>query len=316
MRNIQRVQTIKVLSPKPKIIKTFARSYTMNMNPLSKKGIEQELIEKNKITEESHQHETTDHNHSCHSDKKKCSHCFQDTTRRLTLFLLQDDRIIDRNNPLLCETPHKAPVPLFDKKPRKSKFVPNTSNPINKVGNMNEMYKRSHDEKKEHIININKELIKELNSEIRTFSKKKKPITTPKPNRSDGFNGFIIRNIEPMTSKNNIEVIERIRLLSPYLATKKANNLKEIPFIFRQMKLNKKKEPKGNIINYERQKINLEDILIMHNSTIRKSVSQFKVKDFQLKKSLKLKNRPLYPAYSRKANDEALTSSVNGIIYI
>ena len=54
----------------------------------------------------------------------------------------------------------------------------------------------------------------------------------------------------------------------------------------------------------------------MHNSTIRKSVSQFKVKDFQLKKSLKLKNRPLYPAYSRKANDEALTSSVNGIIYI
>ena len=38
----------------------------------------------------------------------------------------------------------------------------------------------------------------------------------------------------------------------------------------------------------------------MHNSTVRRSVSQFKVKNYSFRQSLKLKNRPFYSAYKER----------------
>ena len=325
----------KILTPNSKTIKYYGRSLSKAIENIKVSTFDNEFI-KNKITEESNPHESTGNNKdqkTCNSEtennyrfKKKCSHCFQETTRRLTLFLLQDDRVIDRNNPLLCETPHKAPLPFFESKSKskfKSAFQNNSSYPSKKSIIDNIPKEIQH----ENIININKELINNLNNEIASFSKRNCPIS----NKTFQVNFFSKPKRDSSVKKNSFDILEKLRVLSPIVADKKAKNHKRIPFIFKQMKLTKNHISANNTINinnsvnsknnndshYEKQKINLEDILIMHNSTIRKSVSEFKVKNFQLKQSLKLKNRPIYSAFPRRRTDEEIyTSSGNGVLYI
>lgn len=325
----------KLLTPNSKTIKYYDHSLSKGMKNFKVSTFDNEFI-KSKITEESQPNESNGNNQeqrACKSEsvhnypfKKKCSHCFQETTRRLTLFLLQDDRVIDRNNPLLCETPHKAPLPFFESK-SKSKFkntfkidsgCPSKTCIVDNIQN---------ETPHEHIININKELISNLNNEITSFSKR----NNPTPSKTFQVDFFRKPHHDNSAKKNSFEILEKLRVLSPIVAEKKAKNHKKIPFIFKKMKLTKNHISVNNTINinnsvnsknnndshYEKQKINLEDILIMHNSTIRKSVSEFKVKNFQLKRSLKLKNRPIYSAFHRRRTDEDIyTSSTNGVLYI
>ena len=149
------------LTTKPKEFKTYSKRI--------KFASPEKQLQKAKTmysqTEVTHRCE---HSHNSHFHKK-CSHCFQEKTNRLTLFLLQDDRVLDKNNPLICETPHKAPLPLFSKcvnykniKQRPKKIKINNS--------PKELIERTNNERKHHIININKELIKGLNFQMNTFT--------------------------------------------------------------------------------------------------------------------------------------------------
>ena len=58
-------------------------------------------------------------------EKHSHSHCFQETTSRIDLFLMQDDRgsVEEIYNPLLEIISHKAPLPNFNLKKKEKKKV-------------------------------------------------------------------------------------------------------------------------------------------------------------------------------------------------
>ena len=276
------------------------------------------------------------------TSEKKNTRFLQDKSNRLALLLLQDDRASIQQNPLLYSTPVKAPIPRFHKRKTISHSA-NDKQKIKRENELKEITQRSPQEQKEHIININKGLIMELNAQMSTFTNQnmKNPFwyNLYQPNKKNISNKQSLKqmpsisnptNIQANNNSNKIEVIERIKELSPGIIEKKINNQKRIPYLFRRIHSAKMGIPlevrnvykireKQNSMSeyYTKQKINLEEVLIMHNSTIRKSVSEFKVQDFQFKKSLKLKNTPIESAYlnNRKSKEE-LSSAVNGKLYL
>ena len=273
---------------------------------------------------------------------KKHTRFLQDKSNRLKLFLLQDDRTNIQQNPLLYSTPVKAPLPKFHKRKTISQSA-NEKHKLKREKELKEISQRSPQEQKEHIININKELIKELNAQMSTFTNQnmKNPFwyNLYRPNNKKISNKQSLKqmssvfnqtNLIQENNNNKIEVIERIKELSPGIVEKKIINQKRIPYLFRRIQSAKMGIPfetrniykireKQNSMSeyYTKQKINLEEVLIMHNSTIRKSVSEFKVQDFQFKKSLKLKNTPIESAFlNNRKNKEELSSAVNGKLYL
>ena len=319
------------ITPKSKDFKTYSKriKFASLEKPLQKTKTAYSKIEDAHNCEHSH-------NSHCH---KKCARCFQEKTNRLTLFLLQDDRVIDKNNPLICETAHKAPLPLFPKCVNSKNIKPKPKT-IQINNSPKELIERTNKEKQHHIININKELIKGLNFQMNTFTnnklknpcwfscedncfpKHKHPISS-----LTEYNNFSLHIVN-----NKQMVLEKLKQLSPRLADKKIKNQKRIPYLFKRLQSaklgiplkNKNKdypqnnEKQNSVSNYySKQKINLEEVLIMHNSNIRKSVSEFRVKNFQMKRSLKLNNKSIENSYiNKRINRDEWLSAVNGCLYL
>ena len=222
--------------------------------------------------------------------KQSHSHCFQETTNKIDLFLMQDDRgSIEEmhNNPLLEIYTHKEPLPNFNfKKKRNSKF-------FNKISNV-----KCNVEK--NVVDINKLLIHHLNQEMEIMNSK----------RSFSFNdkNNIIKDSKRLNKSKEIKEkrIEKICKISPLIFDKLKKTKKNLPFLFKniQNSIEKNEKKKTKIIN-------LKEIVIMHNSNIRKSVSQFKVKNQSFRKSLKLKNRPIYSTYRERYHPLKTNSNCN-----
>jgi hypothetical protein len=210
---------------------------------------------------------------------KHYHHCFQETTSPINLFLMQDDRgsVEEIYNPLLEIRSHKVPLPKFNlkKKDKKIKFFSNI--------NLNS------DEK--NVIDINKQLIQNLNDEMEVMNSK--PHHFIPFNSMNNFNKIPVKNNEVRDKK-----IEQIYQMSPLIYEKLKKTQKNLPYLFKNIK--NAIDNKGINKNKNTTSINLKDVLIMHNSTVRRSVSQFKVKNYSFRQSLKLKNRPVYSAYKER----------------
>ena len=226
---------------------------------------------------------------------KHYHHCFQETTSPINLFLMQDDRgsVEEIYNPLLEIRSHKVPLPKFNlkKKDKKIKFFSNI--------NLNS------DEK--NVIDINKQLIQNLNDEMEVMNSK--------PKHFIPFNSMT--NFHKNTVKNN-EVhdkkMEQIYEMCPLIYDKLKKTKKNLPYLFKNIQ--NAIDNKGINKNKNTAVINLKDVLIMHNSTVRRSVSQFKVKNYSFRQSLKLKNRPVYSAYKERfhpfpINDNFINNTMN-----
>ena len=210
---------------------------------------------------------------------KHYHHCFQETTSPINLFLMQDDRgsVEEIYNPLLEIRSHKVPLPKFNlkKKDEKIKMISNIF--------------LKNDEK--NVIDINKQLIQNLNDEMEVMNSK--------PKHFIPFNSMT--NFHKNTVKNN-EVhdkkMEQIYEMCPLIYDKLKKTKKNLPYLFKNIQ--NAIDNKGINKNKNTTSINLKDVLIMHNSTVRRSVSQFKVKNHSFRQSLKLKNRPVYSAYKER----------------
>ena len=210
---------------------------------------------------------------------KHYHHCFQETTSPINLFLMQDDRgsVEEIYNPLLEIRSHKVPLPKFNTK-KKDKKIKMFSN----------LY-LNNDEK--NVIDINKQLIQNLNDEMEVMNSK--PHHFIPFNSMNNFNKIPVKNNEVRDKK-----IEQIYQMSPLIYEKLKKTQKNLPYLFKNIK--NAIDNKGINKNKNTTSINLKDVLIMHNSTVRRSVSQFKVKNHSFRQSLKLKNRPVYSAYKER----------------
>jgi hypothetical protein len=210
---------------------------------------------------------------------KHYHHCFQETTSPINLFLMQDDRgsVEEIYNPLLEIRSHKVPLPKFNlkKKDKKIKFFSNI--------NLNS------DEK--NVIDINKQLIQNLNDEMEVMNSK--PEHFIPFNSTNNFHKIPIKNNEVQDKK-----MKQIHKISPLIYEKLKKTKKNLPYLFKNIQ--NAIDNKGINKNKNTAVINLKDVLIMHNSTVRRSVSQFKVKNYSFRQSLKLKNRPVYSAYKER----------------
>ena len=220
------------------------------------------------------------------------------------LFLIQDDRTVNEiSNPILSFSHKKAPTPKFSQLSGLKKKINYDDYPKK---NSILKYKSSN-----HIFDINKELIYNLNKQMNLFQK----------NNQKLFHFYNSNDTYKIKNKNNNnnnndnnekkkEKLKKISSLNPFLFYKiKDNNLK-IPIQFKNityyknlLNINNNNDNVQNELNNRFNKaVNLEDILILHNSTVRKSVSQIKVKKYFFKQSLKLKNRPVYNTFRERIN--------------
>ena len=159
---------------------------------------------------------------------------------------------------------------------------------------------------KEHFININKKLTNDLNYQINTLNK-----------RIFG-NLFSYKQTINLQEINDYLIYEKTK---KSIAEHKLNGKKNtidfrIPIAYRRLDNHYKKE---DLIPIKmKPKINLEDVLYMHNSIFRKSVSQNNCKKYYLKNNMKLirkdkklkhinKNAPL------QINKLSKTTSFNNI---
>ena len=210
---------------------------------------------------------------------KHYHHCFQETTSPIDLFLMQDDRgsVEEIYNPLLEIRSHKVPLPKFNIK-KKDKKIKMFSN----------LYLNNEEK---NVIDINKQLIQNLNDEMEVMNSK--PHHFIPFNSMNNFNKISVKNNEVRDKK-----IEQIYQMSPLIYEKLKKTQKNLPYLFKNIK--NAIDNKGINKNKNTTSINLKDVLIMHNSTVRRSVSQFKVKNHSFRQSLKLKNRPVYSAYKER----------------
>ena len=119
------------------------------------------------------------------------------------------------------------------------------------------------------------------------------------------------KNEKKINEKKNVEnkkeKLKKISSLNPFLFYKIKDNNQKIPFQFKNITnyknlINNNNKIQNELNNRFNKAVNLEDILILHNSTVRKSVSQIKVKKYFFKQSLKLKNRPVYNTFRERIN--------------
>ena len=141
-----------------------------------------------------------------------------------------------------------------------------------------------------NIVNINNKLISDLNEQINILNEKKK---------SKNFNYRQSVNLQKLNdyiiyeyTKNKIEYNK--------MRNKKSTTSFRLPLQYRRMGNHGKKEDLIPINNAP--KINLEEILILHNSNTRSSMTKHKVKNYYLKNNVRYKkfkpNIPINKDYS------------------
>ena len=126
------------------------------------------------------------------------------------------------------------------------------------------------------IISINKKLINDLNYQIKNTNKK------------IFGNNFMYKQTINLMELNDYIIYEQTKrniLINKNKGVKNSVDFR-IPLIYRRIANHYKKEDLIPMKN--RPKINLEDILINHNSIFRKSMSQNRCQKYYLKNSIKL----------------------------
>ena len=136
-----------------------------------------------------------------------------------------------------------------------------------------------------NIININNKLINDLNAQINSLNEKKK---------SKRFNYKQTVNLQKLNdyiiyeyTKNKMEIGKE--------NNRKSTTSFRLPIQYRRMGNHGKKEDLVPINN--KPKINLEDILILHNSNLRNSMTKNKVENYYMKNNLKYKKFNFTPLY-------------------
>ena len=218
----------------------------------------------------------------------------------INLFLIQDDRTVNEiNNPILSFSHKKAPTPKF-------RALSGLKKKINfdDYEKKNLKYKSSN-----HVFDINKELINNLNKQMNLIQKNNQKLfyfyEMNNNNNNKKKNEKKIN--EKKNDENKKEKLKKISSLNPFLFYKIKDNNQKIPFQFKNITnyknlINNNNKIQNELNNRFNKAVNLEDILILHNSTVRKSVSQIKVKKYFFKQSLKLKNRPVYNTFRERIN--------------
>ena len=150
-----------------------------------------------------------------------------------------------------------------------------------------------------NIININNKLISDLNEQINILNEKK---------RSKKFNYKQTVNLQKLNdyiiyeyTKNKMEFNK--------VNNKKTTTSFRLPLQYRRMGNHGKKDDLIPINNLP--KINLEDILILHNSHTRSSMSKNKVRNYYLKNNIRYKKYKLNPHNNKEYNDEIALKYVN-----
>ena len=217
----------------------------------------------------------------------------------INLFLIQDDRTVNEiNNPILSFSHKKAPTPKFRSLSGLKKKIN-----FDDYEKKNLKYKSSN-----HVFDINKELINNLNKQMNLIQKNNQKLFyfyDINNNNNKKKNEKKIN--EKKNDENKKEKLKKISSLNPFLFYKIKDNNQKIPFQFKNITnyknlINNNNKIQNELNNRFNKAVNLEDILILHNSTVRKSVSQIKVKKYFFKQSLKLKNRPVYNTFRERIN--------------
>ena len=150
-----------------------------------------------------------------------------------------------------------------------------------------------------NIININNKLISDLNEQINILNEKKrtKKFNYKQTVNLQKLNDYIIYEY----TKNKMEFNK--------INKKKTTTSFRLPIQYRRMGNHGKKEDLIPINNIP--KINLEDILILHNSNTRNSMTQHKVKNFYFKNNVRYKKNKLNPHRNKEYSDEIALKYIN-----
>jgi len=150
-----------------------------------------------------------------------------------------------------------------------------------------------------NIININNKLISDLNEQINILNEKKraKRFNYKQTVNLQKLNDYIIYEY----TKNKMEFNK--------MNNKKTTTSFRLPLQYRRMGNHGKKEDLIPINNLP--KINLEDILILHNSNTRNSMSKHKVQNYYLKNNVRYKKYKLNPSNNKEYNAEIALKYIN-----
>ena len=150
-----------------------------------------------------------------------------------------------------------------------------------------------------NIININNKLINDLNEQINILNEKKKQkkFNYKQTVNLQKLNDYIIYEY----TKNKIEFNK--------MNNKKNTTSFRLPIQYRRMGNHGKKEDLIPISILP--KINLEDILILHNSNARNTMSKNKVHNYYLKNNVKYKKSQLNPLNNKENSDEIALKYIN-----
>ena len=138
--------------------------------------------------------------------------------------------------------------------------------------------------KSQSVVSINKRLINDLNYQIKT------------DNRRIFGNYFLYKQTINLQELNDYIIYEQTKKNIENNKNKGKKNSVDfrIPLIYRRLANHYKRE---DLIPMKiRPKINLEDILIMHNSIFRKAMTQNRCQNYYLKKNIKL----MYKDFSKE----------------
>ena len=150
-----------------------------------------------------------------------------------------------------------------------------------------------------NIININNKLISDLNEQINILNERKraKKFSYKQTVNLQKLNDYIIYEY----TKNKMEFNK--------MNHKKSTTSFRLPIQYRRMGNHGKKEDLIPISILP--KINLEDILILHNSNARNTVSKNKVHNYYLKNNIKYKKSQINPHNNKEYSDEIALKYIN-----
>lgn len=157
-----------------------------------------------------------------------------------------------------------------------------------------------------NIFDINKEFIKNIKEEIKLMNLKNNPSNIKSVKNKNILSFDLIKKKE-----KEEENMKKISEISPLVYTKIIQSKEKLPNLFK--KINHSIET-NSIKSSKNSLINLKYVLLLHNSTIRKSLSQFKVKNYSIKKSLKLNNKSLFSSSNKKQKNNSPHSSNKSVL--
>ena len=150
-----------------------------------------------------------------------------------------------------------------------------------------------------NIININNKLISDLNEQINILNQKKKQkkFNYKQTVNLQKLNDYIIYEY----TKNKMEFNK--------MKNKKTTTSFRMPLAYRRMGNHGKKEDLIPINNSP--KINLEDILILHNSNTRSSMTKNKVQNYYLKNNVRYKKFKQNPHNNKEYSENIALKYIN-----